>query len=319
MTTPRLTIKRATHWFGLAIVAVASIYFIQEVIRQLPAFGEINLGIEGIIGLMLSTALMVLVVVIGGIMWHWLLKDQQQATSLLTALRVVALSQMAKYLPGNVGHLIGQVTLAKAAGIPIGVALTTLTISTLWLIAIGLGLGSAGLLALMDEVSISWLPPLTPLHIAGLVFFLCLAPWVGIGLVNRLLPALSERLGGGQPLANPRLSTGLMLGAGFTLCFFLFGIMLQLQTGFIFQSDAGSWLTFTLLFTGAWVAGYLVPGAPGGLGVREAMMIVLLSPIVGVTTATGLGISMRIVTTAGDAVAFLLGTGLAHWEKRYAR
>jgi uncharacterized membrane protein YbhN (UPF0104 family) len=61
------------------------------------------------------------------------------------------------------------------------------------------------------------------------------------------------------------------------------------------------------LFAIAWIAGYLVPGAPGGLGVREAMMVMVLSPVLGAGAAVGLSLTLRLTTTLGDAVAFGLG------------
>ena len=85
------------------------------------------------------------------------------------------------------------------------------------------------------------------------------------------------------------------------------GLTLKLQARWLFRVGDGSVMELTCLFAVAWVAGYLTPGAPGGLGVREAMMVLLLSPVVGSGAAVGLGITMRITTTLGDAVAFFVG------------
>lgn len=314
MKTKHISLRLIARWAGWGLVALASVFFIREVIRQMPTFTQIAWDMHGLFAIGFSTALMLLVVLIGGGMWFALLRDQNQTPNLLTALRIVALSQIAKYLPGNVGHLVGQVTLAKGAGIPIGVAMTTLTISSLWLIAIGVGLGSFGILSLTETMEMDWMPSLSAWHLAALTVILCVAPWVGILILNCWLPKLSELIGGGRKLALPRISTALLLGIGFTVCFFIFGLMLELQATYLFNADSGNWLILTLLFTGAWVSGYLVPGAPGGIGVREAMMIILLTPIVGGSAATGLGISMRVATTAGDALAFVLGTVISRWE-----
>jgi len=56
-----------------------------------------------------------------------------------------------------------------------------------------------------------------------------------------------------------------------------------------------------------------VPGSPGGVGVREAMMILLLTPVVGAGAAVGLSISMRLTNMLGDGVAFLLGLASRRW------
>jgi hypothetical protein len=49
------------------------------------------------------------------------------------------------------------------------------------------------------------------------------------------------------------------------------------------------------------------PGVAGGLGVREAMVVALLTPVVGAGAAIGLSITMRLATVAGDGLAFGLG------------
>jgi hypothetical protein len=90
----------------------------------------------------------------------------------------------------------------------------------------------------------------------------------------------------------------------------MMGLMLKLQAQWFFGVTEGSVFELTCLFAVAWLAGYVVPGAPGGLGVREAMMVLLLSPILGAGTAVGLGVTLRVTTTVGDAVAFLIGLWL---------
>lgn len=57
----------------------------------------------------------------------------------------------------------------------------------------------------------------------------------------------------------------------------------------------------------AWLIGYLTPGAPGGIGTREATLIALLWFLHqddAVLIATAL---FRVVTTLGDVVLFLAG------------
>jgi uncharacterized membrane protein YbhN (UPF0104 family) len=95
-------------------------------------------------------------------------------------------------------------------------------------------------------------------------------------------------------------------------------LILKLQAQFLFGVTNGSVLALTCLFSLAWVAGYLTPGAPGGLGIREAMMVLLLPPVVGTGAAVGLGITLRIATTVGDATAFLIGLAMRRRFNRSA-
>ena len=52
----------------------------------------------------------------------------------------------------------------------------------------------------------------------------------------------------------------------------------------------------------AWSVGFLVVLAPGGLGVREVVLVTTLTPLVGVGTATAVALVSRAVTTASDLI-----------------
>jgi glycosyltransferase 2 family protein len=309
--------RRWLRRLALLLVVVASLYFLQALVSQFDTLREVSWSLAAFVAMACSVVLMLGVIALGGLMWSLLLRDQGAPTPLGTAMEIVAIAQIAKYLPGNVGHLLGQVALAGAAAIPLGVAVSTLLISTLWLLAVGLGVGALAVLQFADVLGLPvWQGP-GPLQLLGLGVLLAASPWLGIVAANRLLPALSCRLGGGRLLSVPRWSTGLALGAGFLFCFVVFGCMLVLQARWVFGIDQGDVLMFTLLFTAAWVAGYVVPGAPGGLGVREAVMLMLFTPVVGAGAAVGLGLTMRMATVAGDGFAFVLGSASRRWRRAW--
>jgi hypothetical protein len=62
----------------------------------------------------------------------------------------------------------------------------------------------------------------------------------------------------------------------------------------------------TVAFALAWVIGLVTPGSPGGLGVRETALVVLLAPMTGADRALVLALGLRVVTVVGDGVGFLL-------------
>jgi len=69
------------------------------------------------------------------------------------------------------------------------------------------------------------------------------------------------------------------------------------------------------LYTTAWLLGFLLPGAPGGIGVREAVFLLLLSGIYGQGVAAAMAVVMRAISILGDLVAFGLGILLSHRAK----
>jgi glycosyltransferase 2 family protein len=61
----------------------------------------------------------------------------------------------------------------------------------------------------------------------------------------------------------------------------------------------------------AWLVGFLAVLAPGGLGVREATLVVLIAPQLGLGTATLVAVALRLANLAGDLGAALIELGSA--------
>jgi len=59
----------------------------------------------------------------------------------------------------------------------------------------------------------------------------------------------------------------------------------------------------------AWVLGFIVPGSPGGIGIREVILAGLYAQELGQGIAIGLSVVLRMITSLGDLVAF----GLVNW------
>ncbi|GLS13853.1 lysylphosphatidylglycerol synthase domain-containing protein [Hydrogenophaga electricum] len=302
--------RRLAKWAAVVVLAITAVYFFGAVRHHFDSIPPIRWDAPAWAAMAATVFAMFLNLVLGGLMWMLLLRDQGVNLKPVVAFRMVGMAQIAKYLPGNVGHLVGQVTLASAAGVPVGVSVTAMLISTLWLLATGLCMGGAGLLLFLDTTAVLDVPVPSAPVMAALGALVALSPWIAVWLLNRLLPGLSRRLGNGQLIALPRFHTAVAVACGFILCFFVFGVMLKLQARYLFGVSEGDVLTLTLMFTSAWIAGYLLPGAPGGLGVREALVVALLGSVVGTGTAIGLSVTMRLATVLGDGLAFLVGLSL---------
>jgi hypothetical protein len=83
---------------------------------------------------------------------------------------------------------------------------------------------------------------------------------------------------------------------------------------FVDALSAGRMPAFTFLlgaYTFAWLVGFVAPFAPSGLGVREATMIALLAPVLGLAGATALAVGLRLANVAGDFLA--IGAVEAAW------
>ncbi|MCX7107417.1 MAG: hypothetical protein NTV66_07545 [Methylococcales bacterium] len=253
----------------------------------------------------MTVGLVVLNIGIGGVIWRCLLLDNGVSVFWRQVLVIFSIAQLGKYLPGNVGQHVGRVFMAKEIDIPITITLCTMMVEMLWGVGIGGGLAIAALIEFVDGDKLGL--QFSPLQLGLGTFILLFMPWLGIGFLNKYLPKLAKRLSGGGVMATPKLLTAVFVAVLFLLCFVIMGLILKLQAQWFFGVTKGNMFELTCLFSVAWLAGYLLPGAPAGLGVREAVMVLLLSPVLGAGTAVGLGITLRVTTTVGDAVAFMLG------------
>ena len=199
-------------------------------------------------------------------------------------------AQLSKYLPGGVFHFAHRHLASRSWNIPHRrLLLATATESTLLVITAGLVASTLG-----DHPRLTALAPWLPTALTWLPDALLAAwllTWVWHGRWARWLQ-------------NPTRWLSLPVVTLLDLLFFAlasiaFWLLLPHQAAPL--AEAAAWLCL------AWMAGYLVPGAPGGLGVREAVMLLGLAPTVGEPSALAAALSYRMVTVLADVVCAGMG------------
>lgn len=301
---PLLKIKSKIIGFAIFLVAL---FFYGVLLWSYRDQVPITITISSILVMGISSLLVTLMVWLGGIIWLLLLRDYKIAIAPVSIFCVYAITQFGKYLPGNVGHFASRVVMAKVIGIPLAITLSSMLIEQLWAASVGFSLALLSQLLFLDSNLMRIDLGFGPIQFGIAAAFLITIPWFGIIFLNRYLPKLANRLCGGGSIILPPLRTALAVSALFLLGFLIMGIILKIQAQSLFGVTEGSVFELTCLFAVAWLAGYLVPGAPGGLGIREAMMVLVFSPVLGAGAAVGLGITLRVTTTVGDAMALILG------------
>lgn len=216
--------------------------------------------------------------------WWCQLMFFELRTSWLWALRIYAVSQLAKYVPGNIIHLAGRQALGMAAGLPAG----PLAKSAVWeLGSIAVAGACFGLLAL----PLFW-PALNVS--AATVMFICLLTVLYFVLRGALLEAAA---------------TALLWQAAFLA---LSGIVFIGTLALLTEPRQLIPLAPAICgaYVVAWLAGLVTPGAPAGVGVREVVIIMLLKDQV-IPEVLLLAIVLgRGVTVAGDLIFYAsLGIG----------
>ena len=189
-------------------------------------------------------------------------------------LRIFSMSSIAKYLPGNVLHFAGRQVMVAGLGFSqVEIARATLAESLLTLAA---ALSLAALI--WAGVLVPWAAPLLAI-LFGAVF-----------LIRR---------------ADPMTRMFALGCVFFAINVALLAAVIASMTGL-----QAAFLELGVAYLIAWSAGNLLPGAPGGLGVREAAFVALASSLFAETgpVVIAAALAMRLVTLIGDAVFFGAGT-----------
>lgn len=275
--SPRL--KRGLHIAGSGLAVIGGVF----VAMRLGAYAdEIDLAAIG--GPTWSAAALLAMVygasnVMLALAWRNLLGHFGVAVPVRWAVWAYGVSQIAKYVPGNIVHLAGRQALCASAGLPNW----PVAKSAVWELGMIAGAGGVfGLLALpglFGQVSIG----------AGIMLF-CAALVVVLAVLWKTSDAFLVR--------SWLWYVGFLAlsGGGF---YALLELMAQPDNivGEYWVLAVGSYVL-------AWLAGLVTPGAPAGLGVREMILLLLLQGLFGAPVLALVVVLGRIVTAAGDALFF---------------
>lgn len=228
----------------------------------------------------------------------------QAAPSTRSGVAVYARTQIAKYLPGNVFHLVGRHLSGRALGLDHAPMVCAAWMESVTLVAAAAVLSLSGL-ATWNSITTDGLMPLA-LVAAGLAI---IAPFA----MAALLPLLGRLTGRPMPSVGiPALVAGVAIPLLLYVVFFAAaGSVLWLQQFGLGGVDPGQLPAIISIAAGAWILGFLTPGAAAGIGVREALLIAGLSDGLGIENAALIAIAFRGATLLGDVLFFLAGLALA--------
>ncbi|MEH2453473.1 lysylphosphatidylglycerol synthase domain-containing protein [Nostoc sp.] len=244
-----------------------------------------------------------------GWIWTWILQELNQPVSSPQFIQVYLKTNIAKYLPGNIWHHYGRIMAAKNANISAGAAILSVLLEPLLMLAAALIII---VLCSSQFAAANTTLVLQILQLLSLAVVLCaIHPWF-LNTVIRFLYRLKAKKSAVTtettvPFSLKSYPLRPLLGE--------LGFMGLRGTGFIltmFALDSLNVNQIPLLlgaFSCAWLLGFIIPGAPGGLGVFEATAYELLRhhfPAALVFSAIALYRLISILAeTAGAALAWL--------------
>jgi hypothetical protein len=180
---------RLTAVAARLVVPVSLVFLCVTLARNAAALPAVDLRIST--PAPVATACLLQVICCGALGWTVLLRGSGIQLGRLAATRVIGRTQIAKYTRGNVLHYVGRATLARRYGVPVELAVATMTVETLILAGIGVLAGLDGLLfdhdAAGDVVSTLTANALVPGAAIAAVGVLLSGAWLGSRRVRRLV------------------------------------------------------------------------------------------------------------------------------------
>ncbi|MBC2668130.1 lysylphosphatidylglycerol synthase domain-containing protein [Novosphingobium piscinae] len=289
--------KRLRQLGGTIVALASSLFLIWAVYRSLSGMPS-GLWHPGFIALLAGLGIGYLGInQVLGLAWFVLIRELEPARiSWSAALAIFNRTQFYKYLPGNVFHMLGRFAMANEAGVParslalaqVGEIATQLVVAAL----IAILFGGRMLLPVLEDYSVVLARLIVPGAVLAAIGLIVAVLWLRTHrqLAVRMLRACS--------VALPVYAAFLVLSGGCALV-----IMHWLDPAPVIGNAE-----LIGLFAASWLIGFVVPGAPGGLGAREALVVVGMTLLgAGLPLATATALTHRIVTIMGDALAAGVG------------
>jgi|SRR5690242_6994353 len=310
-------VKHLLRAFGILVALAAVLYFVLYAQRAL-AGKDLSALLDGKV-VLAGTCLTLLYassILTTSLAWTRLLRSLGQPARLSRLLPIVATTQFGKYLPGNVAQHLGRIALARSAGVTLSAAVFSVAYELLLALVASAHIGALTLLWSPPAAILKWRITEYRLPLLGAVTFFAIA---ALWLAPRLA-AWVGRMRSGQSSDIDATPVRLHLDPGAVLaCYALYGSSFVLiGTGLWFVAHAlavGSAaipgvLFFVGAFASSWILGFVAPGAPAGLGIREAMLSAWLSGVLAPAEVVLLVITLRIATTLGDLLNFTWGSAI---------
>lgn len=209
-------------------------------------------------------------------------------------------SNLYKYLPGNIFHYIGRNQIALdneiSHGGPVAATITEMLLLTIAaLITAIIFAGQHAIRWSRDNHEVVIFIVLTVLVlVAGIIIY-------------SVISKRKMAVGNMKPANSIRFTAAIKFLVMYMIYFILNGEMF-----IILIHSLGGELSNSLIlpvigmYTLSWMIGFIIPGAPAGLGIREAIMSALLFGVVEAEVVISAVVVYRIITILGDIVAYII-------------
>jgi hypothetical protein len=283
---------------GLTVLGIGAWLVLRSAAEIQRAVADVGIAV-----LCLSALLGLLGTVLIGQVWFVLLAGLGVRAPRREMAAVFFVSQLGKYLPGSVWPVLAQMELGHRWGAPRRTMLTANIMMLAVVAATGLTVGAALLpwsggdgLSRYGWTLVFLVPLLACLHPRTIP--------VAVDLVLRVV--------GRQPLGTRVTGRAMLsaLGWGFVV-WAVMGAHLLVMTRALGAAPPAAAAAAAAGGMGlGWAAGLIVVPAPAGAGIRDAVLVATLAPLLGVPEALSVALASRVLLLLADVVLAAIGAAL---------
>lgn len=234
--------------------------------------------------------------------WRYLLNFlHQKSLPFGEILKIYMKTFIARYIPGNIFHFVGRQLLGNKLGISHFVLALSSVLESFLLLIVGFILVLLGFSQNFFNISIIDHFDIDIKKLLLLVVGACVIPaiyFIYKKHLSEIFKSFSMRKVGKLAIVCACYSLFLVINGMILFCIFLFMLETNLKISLL------PIIICANVF--AWMGGFITPGAPGGLGVREALLTMLLSNILPTTIIIAGVLIYRVITLFGEILALCI-------------
>ncbi len=284
------------------ILAILSVVFVLYRLVEMGGLESFSFTPDDLFWIVLFSAVYGLLILIYCLPWRGFVRVYTGARPpFLLSSYILSKSNIMKYIPGNIFQYVGRNELALRLNLSHSdVALATVT-DVMVSVAAVFGVGALFYGDSLRRVFSEYSAPITTAFLILLAILIATAILI---IMNRRIQSYVRKIFSRNPGQTLRAisfsllfyAVNILINAG------LFLLVLMTIIGMEMSPSRAAVIVGAYLL--AWLAGFLVPGAPGGIGVREAVFTLLLGSEAGLQGVLAGIVVYRVVTTVGDLFGF---------------
>jgi len=300
-------ITHVAKWlFGLGLPLLSIWFIAQKMTSGYESIGAMLTEVH-IPALLWATICITTATMLGALEWTWLVNALGAQLDIIAGLKIHLLSNLTKYIPGFVWPYVGKAYLSTQTGISSSIAGLSLIIE---FAAVMIGGAALAFICIPFSNLISWSAGAR----ASAEFIILMTIGSGFVIANRSTLKLSH-----WKTLFDKVHLDLKCINWQNLFLACIAILLTwgiLGMGFVFLYTAFSSVQVNeaqliIALVAAMLIGQLIVFVPLGMGVREAILVAILSPQVSAATITVVAVLFRLIMMGGEILWALGGIGLA--------